>query len=67
MTKARMQVGVRRRFLLLYWSVIMTLGPIISADRVKASWVKPVVRSVSAGSAEAGGALVGDGPGVQTS
>lgn len=45
----------------------MTLGPIISADRVKASWVKPVVRSVSAGSAEAAGVTNFDGPGTQSS
>lgn len=45
----------------------MLLETIVVADRVKVLWVKPVVRSVSAGSAEAAGVNIPDGLGTHTS
>ena len=45
----------------------MTLETIVVSDQAKTPWIKPIVRSVSAGSAEAGGAVNPDGPGTQSS
>ena len=45
----------------------MTLETIVVSDQAKTPWIKPIVRSGSAGSAEAGGAVNPDGPGTQSS
>lgn len=45
----------------------MTLETIVVSDQAKTPWIKPVVRSVSAGSAESGGLTNPDGAGTQSS